>query len=154
MELIGLPVEYLSAPARGMAGDVHGVGVVGAVVAGAMVAAAGATDVAFTVAAASLADADLRGVRLAGSTVQLAVGFMAELWPTAVAASTVVAVGSTVAVDTAVADTAVAADTGKGGTSRSFYPAAKDESNGWQRTLLAVSSWVRHKVCTPTRISC
>lgn len=122
-DLTGLPVECLSAPARGMDGDAVGAGVVGD-----MVAAAGATvvlamatagvamamdAVAMVMVAGSLADADLPVVRLAASAVQWAVGFMAALWPTVVegstvaAASTVVAEGSTVVV----ADT-VAADTG------------------------------------------
>ncbi len=80
-DLTGSPVECLSAPARGMAGVAVGVGAVG--VMATMVAEAGAMDgVAMAMVAGSLADADLsadedsRVVRLAGSTVQLAVVFM------------------------------------------------------------------------------
>jgi hypothetical protein len=112
-DLTGLRAECLSAPARGMAGDAVGAGVVGATD-----AAVGATAVAFTadagspVDAASLADVDLHVVRLAVSTV--VAGSAAALWPTAVAgASTVVAaVGSTVVVDMGVADTANRGESG------------------------------------------
>jgi hypothetical protein len=104
-DLAGLRVVCLLAPARGMAGDAVGVGVVG--VMATMVAGVGATDVvamvtgaaAMVMVAGSLANADLRVVRRAE-------GFMAALSLMAVAASTVVVAGSTAAVvDTAVADT-------------------------------------------------
>ncbi len=53
---------------------------------------------AMPVVAVSSAVADMHAVRLvAASTVRLAVGFMAERWPTAVAAFTVVGAGSTAA---------------------------------------------------------
>jgi hypothetical protein len=112
--LTGLRVECSSAPARGMAGDAVGVGVVGV-----MVAAAGATDavamatdavaMATAMVAGSLADADftvdtaMLAVRLAGTT--LAERFTAVLWPMAVADSTAEAavVSMVVAVDTAAA---------------------------------------------------
>jgi hypothetical protein len=116
-DLTGLRVECLSAPAHGMDGDAAGVGVVG--VMATMLVAAGAMDGATTVDVASpvdealLADADLHAVRPGASADRLAVGFMAALWPTAVAeGSTVVGVGSTAAV----VDT-VAADTGNRGGS-------------------------------------
>jgi predicted DNA repair protein MutK len=98
------------APARGMAGDAVGVGVVG--VMATMVAGVGATDGAamvmvagLLVVAVSSAVADMHAVQLAASTDR-AVGFMAERWPAAVAVSTVVVAASMAAVvDTAVADT-------------------------------------------------
>ena len=131
-DLAGLRVVCLLALARGMAGDAVGVGVVGA-----MVVAAGATDVvamatpvvamvtgaaAMVMVAGSLADADLHAVQLlAASTVRLAAGFTAELWPMAVEGSTVAAGSTVVVVDTA------AADTGNRGGSEFPDPAAKDE---------------------------
>jgi hypothetical protein len=102
-DLAGLRVVCLLALARGMAGDAVGVGVVG--VMATMVAGVGATDTVITalaampVVAVSLAVADLRVVRRVASTGRLAVGSMAELWPTGVAGST------EAAVDTEVADT-------------------------------------------------
>lgn len=86
-DLTGLLVECLSAPARGMAGDAVGVGVVG--VMATMVEAAGATDTVITVVAATpedaasladgalSADADLRAVRRVDSAV--VAGSVAEL---------------------------------------------------------------------------
>jgi|HubBroStandDraft_5_1064220.scaffolds.fasta_scaffold02072_5 hypothetical protein len=117
-DLTGLPAECLSAPARGMAGDAVGVGVVGA-----MDAAAGATagvdmatdeadmatdGVATATVAGMPADADTRMVRLAGTTERLVVGFMAALSATAVEGSTVAAAGSTVVA----VGTAAVVDTG------------------------------------------
>lgn len=110
-DLTGLPAECLSAPARGMAGDAVGVGVVGA-----MDAAAGATagvdmatdEVATATVAGMPADADTRMVRLAGTTERLVVGFMAALSATAVEGSTVAAAGSTVVA----VGTAAVVDTG------------------------------------------
>jgi hypothetical protein len=110
-DLTGLPAECLSAPARGMAGDAVGVGVVGA-----MDAAAGATagvdmatdGVATATVAGMPADADTRVVRLAGTTERLVVGFMAALSATAVEGSTVAAAGSTVVA----VGTAAVVDTG------------------------------------------
>jgi hypothetical protein len=82
--------------------------------------------VAMAMVAGSLADADLsadedsRVVRLAGSTVQLAVVFMEAVRPTAAAASTAAVVGSMVAVvgSTVAADTV--ADIGNSGLIRSL----------------------------------
>src|SRR5580700_2922074 len=108
-DLTGLPAECLSAPARGMAGDAVGVGVVGA-----MDAAAGATagvdmatdeadmatdGVATATVAGMPADADTRMVRLAvGFTAALSVrGVGGSL--AAAAGSTVVAVGTAAVVD-------------------------------------------------------
>ena len=110
-DLTGLRVECLLAPVRGMAGDAVGVGVVGVVAT--TVVEAGVTDgAAMAMVAGSLADADLRVVPPAASTGRLALGFVAALWPTAVAGSTVaedstvVVAGSTAAaVDTAAVDT-------------------------------------------------
>jgi hypothetical protein len=109
------------APARGMAGDAVGVGVVG--VMATMVAGVGATDAvamatpvvamvtdaaAMVMVAGSLADADMRAVQLlVASAGRLGVGFTAELWPTAVEGSTVAAVGT-------------AADTGNRGGSGTY----------------------------------
>jgi hypothetical protein len=148
-DLTGLRAESLSAPARGMAGDARGVGVVGVAALGAVLTvmaegseAAGSEVEGSLVGVALTADADSSAVevltaaalaaRLEAST---AVQFMA------VAGSTVTAeAGSTAAVvvDTLAADTAVVADTGKRGLIRSslIWWATM---NGWQRTLPAVS---------------
>src|SRR5580700_11281589 len=116
-DLTGLPAECLSAPARGMAGDAVGVGVVGAMdAAGATAGVDMATDeadmatdgVATATVAGMPADADTRMVRLAGTTERLVVGFMAALSATAVEGSTVAAAGSTVVA----VGTAAVVDTG------------------------------------------
>ncbi|MGA9542948.1 MAG: hypothetical protein WBQ85_05240 [Candidatus Sulfotelmatobacter sp.] len=119
----GLPVECLLAPARGMAGDAVGVGVVG--VMATMVVGAGATDglatatdaVAMAMVVGSLAGADLHAVRLAASVDQWAVGFMVALWPAVVEGSTVAAASTVVAEDSTVAvvDTAAAGTGNPGG---------------------------------------
>jgi hypothetical protein len=113
-DLTGLRAECLLAPARGMAGDVVGVGVVGDMVgtvaaAGAMVVAAG-VDAASAADVAFMAAADLPTPVLAASTVVAAstVAVVADSTVAVVADSTVaVEVGSTVvAADTVAADTA------------------------------------------------
>lgn len=99
------------APARGMAGDVVGAGVVGVMATMVVVAMATMAAVAMVMVAGSLGDAassvgaDLHVVRLAASADQWAVGFMAALWPTVVAGSTVAEGSTVVAVDTGAADT-------------------------------------------------
>jgi hypothetical protein len=114
----GLRVVCLLAPARGMAGDAVGAGVVG--VMATMVAGVGATDTVITalaampVVAVSPAVADLPVVQLAASMGRFAVGFMAERWPTAVAVSTVVVAASMAGV------AGTAADTGNRGGSGTY----------------------------------
>jgi hypothetical protein len=96
-DLIGSLAVCSSEPARGMAGDAHGVGAAGAAeVAGAMVEA-GATAVADGVMDTGITvDAALLTVQWAGTTA--AVDFMATLEGFTVAADSTVAVASTVEV--------------------------------------------------------
>jgi hypothetical protein len=108
-DLIGLLAECLLAPARGMAGDGLGVGVVGAVAgmdAAAGVDAGSSADVGLPVDAASRADADSHTVRLAVSMAAVAFAAAAAFMAEVVDSTAAEGADSTVAaVDTAVADT-------------------------------------------------
>jgi hypothetical protein len=147
-----------------MAGDAVGVGVAG-VVAGVMVAAAGAMDMATTVVAASPVDAALpegaalHVVRLAGSMV--AADFVAVLWRTAVADSTVAGVADSTVVavvgSTAVAvDTAVAVGIGNRRLARNYL--IRQHKTTTSRLAADAAGRLifcsRHKSCTAGCFSC
>ena len=124
--LTGLRAEYSSAPARGMAGDVLGAGVVGdGAGAGAAfsVDAGSSAGVGLPVGAALWVDVDSRTVRLADSTAvadfTVAVGSMAVAGSTVVAVGSMAVAGSTVV---AVASTAEAVDTAADTGNRSLNP--------------------------------